>query len=58
MTTHSRVLVWRIPWTEKPGITKSRTGLKRLRTHTQIGKYPQSRSDLRACLPVPAPEVL
>ena len=30
MATHSRILVWRIPWTEEPGVhgvTKSRTRL-------------------------------
>ena len=36
MATHSSVLAWRIPWTEKPGkaavhgVTQSRTQLKRL----------------------------
>ena len=36
MATHSSILVWRIPWTEKPcrlqsmGVTKSRTRLKQL----------------------------
>ena len=36
MTTHSSVLVWRIPWTEEPGglqsmgSQKNRTQLKRL----------------------------
>ena len=39
MATHSSILVWRIPWTEKPGgatvhgVTKSRTRLKQLSTH-------------------------
>ena len=29
MATHSSILTWRIPWTEKPGgIEKSLTGLK------------------------------
>ena len=23
MATHSTILAWRIPWTEKPGVTKS-----------------------------------
>ena len=42
MATHSSVLAWRIPWTEEPSglqsirITKSRTGLKRLRTHARM----------------------
>ena len=37
--THSRILTWRIPWTEEPeglqsiGVTKSQTRLKRLSTH-------------------------
>ena len=30
MATHSSILVWRIPWTEKPGVLQSR-GLRRLR---------------------------
>ena len=41
MAIHSSILAWRIPWTEEPGglqcvhrVTKSRTRLKRLRTHT------------------------
>ena len=39
MATHSSILTWRIPWTEDPGgyihrVTKSRTQLKRLSTHT------------------------
>ena len=39
MATHSRILVWRIPWTEEPGklhtvhgVTKSQTQLKQLST--------------------------
>ena len=38
--THSSILVWRIPWTEKPGrlqahsIAKSQAGLKSLSIHT------------------------
>ena len=27
MTTHSSILAWEIPWTEKPGVTKSWTRL-------------------------------
>ena len=36
MATHSSILAWRIPWTEKPGgatvpgVTKSQTRLKQL----------------------------
>ena len=41
MTTHSRILVWRIPWTEEPGVLQSR-GLQRVRhnwlTHTHSFK--------------------
>ena len=40
MATHSSILAWRIPWTEKPGwqasiqrIAKSQTQLKRLCMH-------------------------
>ena len=40
MATHSRVLAWRIPWTEEPGglhtvhsIAKSQTGLKGFSLH-------------------------
>ena len=38
MATHSSILAWRIPWTEKPtahGVAKSPTGLKQLSTHTR-----------------------
>ena len=40
MATHCSILAWRIPWTEKAwpatvhGVTKNRTRLKRLSTHT------------------------
>ena len=39
MTTYSRILVWRIPWTEESGrlqsmVSQSQTRLKRLSTHT------------------------
>ena len=30
VTTHSSILAWRIPWTEKPGELQS-TGLQRVR---------------------------
>ena len=30
MTTHSRILAWRIPWTEEPGRLQS-MGLQRVR---------------------------
>ena len=35
MATHSRILPWRIPWTEEPvhGITESRTWLKQAAGH-------------------------
>ena len=39
MATPSRILAWRIPWTEEPGavhgVAKSWTGLKWLSTHTE-----------------------
>ena len=41
MATHSSVLVWRIPWTEKPGGLQS-VGSQRVRhnsTHTHKRKY-------------------
>ena len=40
MVTHSSILAWEIPWTEKPdglqpmGLHRSRIQLKRLGTHT------------------------
>ena len=40
MATQSRMLAWRIPWTEEPagfivhGVSQSQTQLKRLSTHT------------------------
>ena len=40
MTTHSRILAWRISWTEEPGRLRSmgsqRVGLKWLNTHRHI----------------------
>ena len=44
MTTHSSILVWEIPWTEKPGGTEDPGGLQstglqsqtRLHMHLQI----------------------
>ena len=33
MTTHSSILVWRIPWTEEPGRLQSR-GLQRVRKNS------------------------
>ena len=37
VATHSRILAWRIPWTEEPGglhrVAKSQTRQKRLSTH-------------------------
>ena len=43
MATHSRILAWRISWTEEPGglqsiASRSQTQLKRLSTHTSEGK--------------------
>ena len=32
MATHSRILAWRIPWTEEPGRLQS-MGLQRVRRH-------------------------
>ena len=41
MATHSRLLAWRIPWTEEPGglqsIGSQRVGLKGLGTHARTG---------------------
>ena len=45
MATHSSIIAWKIPWTEKPGGIQSRgsqkswTGLKRLGTSTQMSNY-------------------
>ena len=40
MAIHSRILAWRIPWTEEPSrlqsIGSQRVGLKQLRMHTHI----------------------
>ena len=56
MATHSSILAWRIPWTEEPGVAKSRgckelgTTSEQLSTHTQSGwgsggtRRPQSRA--------------
>ena len=33
--THSSNLAWEIPWTEEPGVTQSRTRLKRLSMHAR-----------------------
>ena len=35
MTTHSRILAWRIPWTEEPGGLRS-MGLQRVRKHCSM----------------------
>ena len=38
METHSRILAWRIPWTEEPGGLQSKEGAKswtQLSTHAQ-----------------------
>ena len=40
LATHVSFLAWRAPWTEEPGrlqsrVSKSRTRLKRLNTHTK-----------------------
>ena len=35
MATHSRILAWRIPWTEEPGGLQS-MGLQRVREKSQI----------------------
>ena len=62
MTTHSRILAWRIPWTEEPGrlhtvqgVAQSRTRLKRLSTwhaekltHHQEGPHSQQRPRIRS----------
>ena len=45
MATHSSIIAWKIPWTEKPrgiqsmGSQKSWTGLKQLGTRTQMSNY-------------------
>ena len=35
MATHSRILAWRIPWTEEPGGLQS-TGLQRVNTTEEL----------------------
>ena len=39
MATHSRILAWKIPWTEKPGSLQS-MGLQRVR-HDLVTKQQQ-----------------
>ena len=43
MATHSRILAWRIPWTEEFGGLKSigsqRVGLKQLSVHAHVEHY-------------------
>ena len=39
MTTHSRILAWRIPWTEEPGGLQS-TGLQRVRQDRATDTFP------------------
>ena len=42
IVTHSSILAWRIPWTEKlsglqsPGVTKNQTRLKQLSTYAHV----------------------
>ena len=38
MATHSSILAWRIPWTEKPGRPQS-TGLQRVRRDRATNSY-------------------
>ena len=45
MATHSGILGWRIPWTEKPGRQRVGTGLKRQHTHTHTHKV-----QLKSCI--------
>ena len=44
MTTHSRILAWRIPWTEEPGRLQS-TGLKQLEA-TEVTSHTDARNNL------------
>ena len=46
MATHSSILAWRIPWTEKPGGVQS-IGLQRVR-HAWVIKHTCARSFLWA----------
>ena len=44
MATHSSILAWRVPWTEKPGglqsiVLQRVTQLKRLSTHSIYSDY-------------------
>ena len=44
MATHSRILAWKIPWTEEPGryingITKSRTMTEELNFKYEVNIY-------------------
>ena len=40
MATHSRILVWKIPWTEEPGWLQS-TGCKRIKKKNLVTKQQQ-----------------
>ena len=44
MTTHSRILAWRIPWTEEPGGLQS-MGLQRV-GHDRATKHSTNRRNL------------
>ena len=48
MATHSSILAWTIPWTEEPGrVSKSRTRLKRLSTHTHTNSFNQYMEEVK-----------
>ena len=37
MVTHSNILAWKIPWTEKPGGHKEYNMTEHTHTHTRLG---------------------
>ena len=47
MATHSGILGWRVPWTEKPGRQRVGTGLKRQHTHTHTHTH---KVQLKSCI--------
>ena len=51
MTTHSRILAWRIPWIEEPGGLQS-TGLQRVGHNLMTEQQQKFREPTDQCRPV------
>ena len=65
MATHSSILAWRIPWTEKPSglvhkVTKSRTQVKLFNagTHTHTHTHTESYKEISDLLAIRAVSLL